>query len=62
MKWTEEDVAELKRLTAVVKAGYGGTLPGGMIVDRREHPEALPIPKNFVLGVPAPKPIKGEKK
>jgi len=40
---------------AAVQAGYGGVL-NGRVVDRREHPEALPIPANPHLNVPEPKP------
>lgn len=38
-----------------VDAGYGGVLPKGEVVDRRLHPEAMPIPKNEYMGVPEPK-------
>lgn len=41
-------------ITDLVQTGYGGVLPSGEIVDRREHPEASPIPSNPSMGVPAP--------
>lgn len=44
----------------VVKEGYAGIMPGtGTIVDRREHPEAIPIQENSLLGCPKPKPVDG---
>jgi hypothetical protein len=45
-----------RKIFAAVKSGFGGMLPNGYIVDRREHPEAMPIPKNTMLGAPEPKP------
>lgn len=41
-----------------VRDGYGGVLPNGRIVDRRTHPDAMPIPANSYLGVPEPKELK----
>lgn len=38
--------------------GYAGILPSGTIVDRRLHPEAIPISENRLLNVPPPKNIK----
>ena len=52
----EEKKAEILRIHALAQAGYAGTLSNGNIVDRREHPEALPLQKNSLLGVPEPKP------
>jgi hypothetical protein len=40
----------------ISKSGYAGVMPNGNIVDRREHPEAMPIEENKMLGIP--KPIK----
>ena len=40
----------------ISKSGYAGVLPNGNIVDRREHPEAMPIEKNNMFEIP--KPIK----
>lgn len=50
-------VDALMKVKAVVAEGYGGVLGNGNIVDRREHPTAIPIPKNSLLGVPEPKAI-----
>lgn len=45
----------LKRLNA---SGYAGILqPAGTIVDRRIHPEAIPIQENSMMGIVAPKEI-----
>ncbi len=45
----------------ITKSGYAGVLPGtGMIVDRREHPEAIPVPRNDYFGIPEPKEIRKE--
>ena len=40
------------------KSGYAGVLPNGNIVDRRKHPEAMPVGKNSMFGIPDPKPVK----
>lgn len=44
-------------MMALIKSGFAGVLPTGGIVDRRKHPEAIPIQKNTLLGVPEPKKI-----
>jgi hypothetical protein len=44
------------RLDVAIKSGYGGILPSGVVVDRREFPDAIPIPANKLLGTPEPKP------
>lgn len=41
--------------------GYAGILPNGNIVDRRKHPEAIPVQKNELLGFGEPKKLKNEK-
>lgn len=41
----------------VKEAGYAGMLPNGNLVDRRKHPEAIPLQKNTLLGIPEPKPL-----
>lgn len=47
-----------ERLTKAVAEGYGGVLSGtGMLVDRRQHPDAIPIQKNSMLGCPEPKQL-----
>lgn len=47
-------VDALLEIAAISKSGYGGVLPNGNIVDRRNHPEATPIAKNSMFGVPEP--------
>lgn len=58
---TEDQKQErLKRLmdgVNLTKSGYAGILPSGTIVDRREHPDAIPIQKNSMFGNPVPKKI-----
>lgn len=45
-----------------VKAeGFAGVLPNGNLVDRREHPEAIPIAYNPMFNIPYPKPLPNEK-
>ena len=60
--WTKEEIAKERQktfeYTAAGFAGIGG--PGGHIVDRREYPDAIPIPKNDLLGVPEPQPLPEE--
>jgi len=41
-----------KRFT---EAGYSGVLPNGNIVDRRIYPNAIPMQKNSLFGIPTPK-------
>jgi hypothetical protein len=41
----------------VIKSGYGGILRNGNIVDRRDHPEAIPLQENKMLGTPKPKKL-----
>ena len=33
----------------VTEQGYSGMQRGGMLVDRREHPDAIPVPANVEL-------------
>ena len=51
---TQAHVAELLKVHEIVKSGWAGVLSNGNIVDRREHPEAIPIQKNTLMGTPAP--------
>lgn len=51
-------VDALWKIRGITSDGYSGVMPNGNIVDRREHPEAIPIPKNSLLGVPKPKAVK----
>ena len=48
-------VDALMKVREIVNQGFGGVLSNGNIVDRREHPEAIPIQENALLGVPKPK-------
>lgn len=41
----------------LLKSGYAGTLSNGNIVDRRIHPDAMPIPENEYLGIIKPKKV-----
>ena len=50
----------LLKSVAAVKDGFGGVLPNGNVVDRREHPEAIPIPENHLMDTPKPKKVDGE--
>ncbi|GEM_PF-2784035 len=47
----------LLKLGVIIKSGYAGTLSNGNIVDRREHPEAHPIPRNYIFNIPEPKEL-----
>lgn len=51
-------LAELNKTLDVIKNGYAGVMPNGNIVDRREHPEAMPIPANPLFNTPEPKQVK----
>ncbi len=46
---------ETSQILDTIKSGFAGVLPTGRIVDRRAHPEAMPIQKNELLGVPEPR-------
>lgn len=39
------------------KSGYAGVNEFGIIVDRRDHPDAVPIQKNSLFGVVEPKEL-----
>lgn len=47
----------LRALIEFSKSGYAGVDSKGQIVDRREHPEAVPIQKNSIFGTPEPKKV-----
>jgi hypothetical protein len=49
-----ECLAQLLKGLEISKSGWGGLLANGQIVDRREHPEAIPIARNSMLGIPEP--------
>lgn len=44
-----------ERIRQFTAEGWAGVLGNGNIVDRRVHPDAVPIPANSLLGVPEPK-------
>lgn len=39
-------------------SGFAGCLPDGNIVDRRYHPDAVPVAKNSLFGVEGPKKMR----
>lgn len=45
------------RLKQIKDSGYAGVTKTGGIVDRRAHPDALPVPENALLDIPEPKAI-----
>lgn len=51
-------VHDMDRIKQFTDAGWAGVLGNGGIVDRRIHPEAIPIQKNTLLGVPEPQKTK----
>lgn len=50
-------VEGLLKTIELTKSGYGGILPNGNIVDRREHKDAIPFQENPLFGTPKPKPL-----
>jgi hypothetical protein len=50
----------MKQTLSIIKSGYAGVMPNGNIVDRREHPEAVAVPENTLLGVPEPARLAAE--
>jgi hypothetical protein len=50
-----EHLDALKKIRELTAAGWAGVMPNGNLVDRRENPNAIPVPKNSLLGVPEPK-------
>ena len=50
-----EDLIECFEIT---QSGYAGILSTGEIVDRRKHPEAIPMQENKFLGIPKANLIK----
>ena len=52
-----EHAAELQRLRVINESGYAGIDRHGGIVDRREVPDALPMPQNVLFNIPQPKPL-----
>lgn len=48
---------DLIKIDEINKSGYAVILPSGGIVDRREHPEAIPVQENSLLGIPKSKKL-----
>lgn len=47
----------IRRLQEVKREGFAGVMSDGRIVDRRKHPEAIPMQENSLLGIPAPREL-----
>lgn len=54
-KLREAGREDLINIHEINQSGYAGINSKGMIVDRREFPEAVPVPENRMLNIPAPK-------
>jgi len=48
---------DLLRLWNLKRSGFAGIDRQGNIVDRRQCPKAMPIPANWLLEIPHPKPV-----
>ena len=48
---------EADKMIDLNKSGYLGCMPGGMLVDRREHPEASPVQENEMFNIAKPKEL-----
>ena len=57
MKNIEDKKSALLATIKLGKSGYCGVLGNGKIVDRREHPEAIPMQENKMMGIPKPMPV-----
>ena len=57
MKTDKERLESLRKVQEISKSGYAGCLPNGSIVDRREYPDAVPVQKNSLFGIPEPKTV-----
>ncbi len=57
MRENEERLKELRASLELTKTGYAGIDRNGNKVDRREFPDAVPMQKNDMLGIPEPKEI-----
>lgn len=52
------DRPDLIQIDIINQSGYAGILGGsGRIVDRRQFPNAIPVPENSIFGIPAPKSL-----
>lgn len=61
-KQSLKKLQEAKRYDLIViayinESGYAGCMPNGNIVDRRFYPEAVPVAKNSMFGIPGQKQI-----
>ena len=52
---------ELLKTHDIIKSGFGGMLPNGNLVDRRQFPNAIPLQKNTLFKTPKPKDITEKK-
>lgn len=52
-----EDLIEIDEIN---QSGYAGCDRNGGIVDRRKHPEAVPVQENKMMGLPKPKQLPNE--
>ena len=48
-------IVEMEYHKEFTSAGYSGVLSKGWIVDRRIYPNAIPMQKNSMFGIPSPK-------
>ena len=53
----EKGREDMIKIMEINDSGYAGVMPNGNIVDRREHPEAIPVQENKMMGIPKPKPV-----
>lgn len=60
-KTEQERLAALRKSLELTQSGYAGIDRNGNKVDRREHPEAVPLQKSTPLGIPEPKKLPSEK-
>lgn len=51
---------DLVEIHEINQSGYAGCDRNGNIVDRRKYPNAVPIQKNSLLGIPEPKKLDNE--
>jgi hypothetical protein len=61
LKATEDRLAVLEAKVELIKSGFAGVTPDGVIVDRRTFPDAIPVQANSLLGTPAPEDVLGGK-
>lgn len=57
MEKNDKKKEALLKILELNKSGYAGINSKGMIVDRREHPDAIPVQENPLFGVPKPKDV-----